>query len=330
MLLAAISVLVIVAAGDPADGSTQAMEQAFRGALGRDVQVAVRSAAEGVTEESLVAAANTEHAALLVVVAWSERPRRATLRVVRPADGRWTDREIRFDTADVATERGRTVGFALASMVPEDALSPPDRPPVPAPPSPPAVGALPPAAARSPAEALAPPFLPAPNPLALEASALAVTAAGGYGGGLGGAFAVRVPIAGALAARVGASLRGGEVAPAQATSRVIVAAAGVAWQPWLDARRRWALGARLDALLLHHDLGHLSADDPEVAHLSRFLPGLDAAVEGAFRFADHAAIVGAAGTEIALGTTDVVVRGREVASLPPTRIVGELGLRVSF
>jgi len=329
MLLAAVSVLVIVASGEPADGSTQAMEQALRGALGREVEVAVRSASEGASDESLVATANNEHAALLVVVAWSERPRRATLRIVKPTDGRWTDREIRFDSADVATERGRTVGFALASMVPEDALSPPpDRPPTPAPSS----SAIPPpsATAARPAEAQAPPYLPGPNPLALEAAALAVTAPGGYGGGLGGVFAVRVPLAGAFAVRGAMSVRGGEVAPAQATSRVIVGGAGVAWQPWLDARRRWALGARFDALVIHHDLGHLSEDDPEIAHLSRFLPGFDVAIEGGYRFADRAAFVGAAGTEVALGTTDVVVREHQVASLPPVRVLAELGLRVSF
>jgi hypothetical protein len=126
------------------------------------------------------------------------------------------------------------------------------------------------------------------------------------------------------------SLRAGEVAPAQATSRVIVGGAGLAWQPWLDAPHRWAVGARIDALVVHHDLGHLSADDPDVAHLSRFLPGLDLAVEGAFRFSDRAAFVVAAGTEIALGTTEVRVHDRLVASLPPARLLGELGLRVSF
>ncbi len=157
-----------------------------------------------------------------------------------------------------------------------------------------------------------------------------MTAPGGYGGGLGGVFAVRVPLGAAFALRGAMSIRGGEVAPAQATSRVIVGGVGLAWQPWLDASRRWALGARLDALLIHHDLGHLSQDDPEVAHLSRFLPGFDAALEGGYRFADRAAFVGAVGTEVALGTTDVVVHDHQVASLPPARVLGELGLRVSF
>lgn len=328
MLLAAVSVLVIVAAGEASDGSTPAMEQALRGALGRDVPIAVRSAVEEASDESLVAMASREHAALLVVVVWSERPRRATLRVVKPTEGRWTDREIRFDSADVASERGRTVGFALASMVPEDALTPPEPPPVltPAPPA----ATMSPAAERAAPEGPAPPYLPRPNPLALEASALAVTAPGGYGGGLGGVFAVRVPLGGGVALRGALSLRGGDVAPAQATSRVIVGSAGVSWQPWLDARRRWALGGRFDALVIHHDLGHLSEDDPEIRHLSRFLPGFDAALEGAYRFADRAAFVGAMGTEVALGTTEVVVREHPVASLTPARLLGELGLRVSF
>lgn len=309
MLLAAVSVLVIVTSGEPPDGSTPAMEQALRGALGRDVPVAVRMAGEGASDESLVATASSEHAALLVVVVWSERPRRATLRVVKPSEGRWTDREIRFDNGDVASERGRTVGFALASMVPEDALSPPERPPAPSPVPP----ATPAPGRTSSAETPAPPYLPGPNPLALEASALAVTAPGGYGGGLGGALAVRVPLGGAFAVRGAVSLRGGEVAPAQATSRVIVGYAGVSWQPWLDARRRWALGVRCDALLIHHDLGHLSQDDPEVTHLSRFVPGVDLALEAGYRFADRAAFVAAVGAEVALGTTDVVVRDHTVA-----------------
>jgi hypothetical protein len=328
MLLGAISVLVVVASGDPADGSTQAMEQALRGALDREVQLSVRSASEATSDASLVSTAKNEHATLLVVISWSDRQRRATLRVVKPAEGRWTDREIRFDAADVPTERGRTVGFALVSMVPEEALPPADRSPPPALPVPPVVPpplAPPPAAAEAPAAPL-----PSQNPLALEASALAATAVGGYGGGVGGVFAIRIPLAGAFAARAAIGARGGEVAPAQATSRVIVGAAGIAWQPWLDQRRRFALGARLDALVIHHDLGHLSQDDPDVAHLSRFLPGLDAAVEGTYRFADRAGLVAAVGTEIALGTTEVVVRERQAASLTPVRIVGELGLRVSF
>jgi hypothetical protein len=109
-----------------------------------------------------------------------------------------------------------------------------------------------------------------------------------------------------------------------------VGAFGVAWQPWLDPARRWGIGARLDGLLLFHDVSHLSQDDSRAAHLSRFVPGVDAAIEGAYRFSDHASVVGALGAEVAFGRTDVVVNEQLVVSLPPGRVLAELGLRVSF
>jgi len=320
MLFAAVSVMIVVATGDPADGSTQAMEQAMRAALGAEATIAVRPLPESSSDETLLATANGDHATLLVVVSWSDRQRRVTLRFVKPADGRWADREIRFDTGDAANERGRTVGFALVSMVPENA------PEVPAVPPPIAVQTA--VAARD--GGVSPRVPPGPNPLALEASASAVAAPGGYGGGVGGLVSIRLPLAGALGARGSIGARAGEIAPAQATSRVIVGAVGLAWQPWVDSARRWAVGGRVDALLLHHDVAHLSEDDPDAVHQSRLIPGVDVAAEGAYRFAEHAAVVAASGTEIAMGTTEVMVHGRQVASVRPVRLMAELGLRVSF
>jgi hypothetical protein len=338
MLLGVVSVLVIVATGDPGDGSTRAIELALRAALGRDAAIVVRPAnepTEPATDEALVAAAASEHAGILGVVSWGEKQRRVVIRFLKPPDGRWTDREVRFDAADAPNERGRTVGFALASMMPDEAFPAAERRraepdsalPLPIPPSPP-LGAA--ASGRAPGPDARPAAPPRPNPLALDLSGLAVTAPGGYGGGVGGAVAVRVPLRDAVGLRGGLSARGGQIGPAQATSRVIVGAFGVAWQPWLDPGRRWGLGARLDGLLLFHDVSHLSQDDSQAAHLSRFVPGIDAAVEGAYRFSDHAAVVGALGAEVAFGRTDVVVAQQPVASLPPGRVLAELGLRVSF
>jgi hypothetical protein len=339
MLLGVVSVLVIVATGDPGDGSTRAIEQALRAALGREAAIVVRPASEPsapATDEALTAAAASERAGILGVVSWSDKQRRVVIRFVKPPDGRWTDREVRFDAADAPNERGRTVGFALASMMPDEAFPSADRrksdaeadpaAPLPIPPTPPATGV----ATGSPGPDAHPAVPPRPNPLALDLSALAVTAPGGYGGGVGGAVAIRIPLRGAVGLRGGLSARGGQIGPAQATSRVIVGGVGMAWQPWLDPARRWAVGARLDGLLLFHDVSHLSQDDSQAAHLSRFIPGVDVAVEGAYRFSDHAAAVGALGAEVAFGRTDVVVRQEPVASLPPGRVLVELGLRVSF
>jgi hypothetical protein len=333
MLLAAVSVLVVVASSDPADGSTPAIEQALHSALMRDATIVVRPASRETDDDALAAMAATEHATLLGVVVWSDRHRRASIRFVRVPGSRWTDREVRFDSADAPPERGRTVGFALASMMPDEAFE--DHPPPAAPPraeeaAPPATVPATPSPLPAPADSRAPTAPLRANPLAIDASALAVSAPAGYGGGIGGAFALRVPIVGALGARAALSARGEAIGPAQATSRVIVGGAGLAWQPWLDRRHRWAAGARVDTLVLQIDVAHLSEDDAQAAHLSRFMMGIDAAAEATFRFAEHASLIGAVGTEVVFGRTDLFVHERHVASLTPARLLVELGLRVSF
>jgi len=326
-VLAAISVLVVIATGDPADGSTRTIEQALRTALGADAVIVVRTTPTGATDEALAASAAADHTTLVSVVSWSDHQRRATIHFVTPPDGRWYDREIRFDAADAAAERGRTIGFALASMVPDEAKASRERPAVEPPPPPMA----PPPAVLSPAlpsEALAP--LPRAHRMGIDASALAATGLGGYGGGVGGVVGFRMPFGGGFAGRAAVGARAGAIGPAQATTRVISGGLGVAWQPWLDARRRWGVGARVSALVLHEEVSHFSGDEPSAIDQARFVPALDAALEGTFRFAESAAVVSAFGTEAALGTTRVVVKGREVASLPPARLFAEVGLRLLF
>lgn len=332
MLFAAVSVLVVIAAGDPGDGSTRAIEQSLRTALVRDATVVVRPSDAGASDAELAAMATAAHATLLGVVSWSEKQRRVVIRFVTLPAGHWTDREVRFDSADVPSERGRTVGFALASMMPEEAFADPaaPSPSLAPPPSPPPAPSPSPASSPSPAEARPPASPPHPNPLALDASGFAVAAPSGYGGGAGGVLALRVPIRDALGFRVAANARAESIGPAQASLRMVGGAVGLAWQPWLDPQRRWGVGVRADALLVHLDVAHLSEDDAAAAHLSRVMGGIDAALEGAFRFAEHAAVVGALGTEVLFGRTDVYVHERRVTSLPPVKLMAELGLRVSF
>ncbi len=328
MLLAAVSVLVVLATGDPGDGSTRAIEQSLRAALIRDATVVVRASEPSASDAELAAMGAAAHATLLGVVSWSEKQRRVVIRFVALPAGRWTDREVRFDAADVPAERGRTVGFALASMMPEDVFA--DASPRPAPAPIVALPAVIEAPARSTAEVRVPTLPLRANPLAIDASGLVVVAPNGYGGGVGGVLALRVPIIGALGARAAAGARAESIGPAQASSRVIAGAVGIAWQPWLDPQKRWAVGARVDALLVHLDVAHLSEDDAQAAHLSRLMGGVDGAIEGAFRFAEHAAVVSAVGTEVVFGRTDIFVHDRQVTSLPALKLMAEVGLRVSF
>lgn len=336
MLPAVVSVVVILATGEPGDGSTRAIEQSLHSALGSEALVTVRTTPPAdASDAALAASASSEHTTLVGVVSWADRQRRVTIHFLAPPGDRWTDREIRFDASDAPTERGRTVGFALASMVSDETLSASEgarreaeaaAAPAPAPAP---VAAVAPAS-RAGADTFAT-MPPARVPrMAFDASALAMSGTGGYAGGFGGVLGFRVVVAGPVAVRVGLGARVGEVEPAQATSRVYTGALGLAWQPWLDAEHRWSAGIRTDALLLRHELVHFSDDDPQPAHLARFMPGVDAALEGAYRLADHASLIAAGGTEIAFGNTDVYLHGSQVATVAPVRLFLETGLRVAF
>lgn len=345
-----LTVLVVLASGEP-EGAVPALEQALRSALPEGAKVVVRPRGD-TSDGAWLSAGRDEKAALVGVVTWSEKQRRVTVHFVRPEEGRWTDREIRFDATDASAERGRTVGFALASMVPEEVLAKAN------------AEAAANAAANATAAANAnantnattattatPSTTPQATPVArsqpareeppptplgarqrpsIEAVGLGAIALGGYGGGLGASLAGRIPFGGGFRVRLAASARSSDIAPAQASSRVYAASAGLAWQTWVDAQRRWSAGARVDAIVQRHQLVHFSADDPEPATQARIVPEVGGALEVGWRFTEQAAVIAAVGLEAAMGTSSVVVRGQQVAEIAPVRGVGEAGLRVSF
>jgi len=331
MLFGAVTVIVVIASADPRDGSTEAMDRALRSAVGERASVVVKVAREGEAEEPSPPP-RSDASSVVGVITWSDHHRRATLRFT--TNGRASDRELRFDASDAPAERGRTIGFAVASMVPEDdATHEPAAKPATAPPTPttPPV-ALPPRASTTPfaAESPSAPRRDPTTTFALDLSASGAVGIEGYGGGFGGVLAGRIPVGHGFAIRLGLSARLGEVSPAQATSRAYAAAGGIAWQTWPSASRAFGVGARVDALLLRQEMVHFSADDPDDVSRSRLLPGIDILLEGALRLADHAALVLAFGPEIAFGTTNIVVRGGEVGVVPPLRLCAEGGVRVSF
>jgi len=332
MLFGAVTFIVVIASGDPTDGSTEALSRALRTALGDEAAVVVKSAAE-VAPDDAVAKAGQEPSSVVGVVTWNEQRRHVVIRFASAE--RTGEREIRFDASDAPVERGRTVGFALASMVPDKLLasrrsSTPAPAPAPAPtPAPaPAASSL---SRDEPAEPTAERRgAPSRNPFAIDLAAQGAVGVAGSGGGLGGAAGARVPFGRGFAARVGIGARVGEIAEARATSRVLSGSAGLAWQAWPTPSRAWSVGARIDGLLLVHTLVHFSPDDPEPVSRSRAVPGIDARVEGTVRLVEHASFLLALGPEIALGKTEVIVAGDRAATLPPVRLCLETGLRVWF
>lgn len=312
----------VVAAGRADDDATRAMSHALRASLGPVATVHVEDAPRGDLEDAARARGEAEHASLVGIVRWSANAREASIRFVRAGDPQWSDRALQFDVGDAASERGRTVGFAIASIVPEEAVSPA---PAAGPPEAPVLLAndqrrIERGVARSDHRIGA----------SLDATVQAANAVGGYGGGVGGAFAARFALGGDFRLRVGLGVRAAEVRPAEASSRSAIASAGVAWSPWVDAKRRVCAGVRVDALLLGQQVVHLSKDDAGPDAKGRVLPGAGAALEGCLRFADQAALLTSLGAEAAFGRTDIFVHDRRVAALAPLRGVVELGVRISF
>jgi hypothetical protein len=302
-------ITLLVAVGEGSSEETRAVLQALAEALG-DVRVAAREAPGPIEDETLLALERETMSDLVATVTWTEPARReARLRVHVRASDRWVERGLTFASSDDRGERGRTLGFTLASMLPDRAPRP--------------------AVARPPPPALIAP--PPPPRLALDLMVMGSLGLGGNADALGGAFALRGAVSRTLALRAELLGRTGVVQAAEATSLSLHLAAGVAWNPLGDpATRRTNLGVRADLAVLYESLGHLSPDDIDRDREARFLPGADLVVEGSLRILGSAALVLGVGAEVAFGRTDVFVHQVKVSELPPLRLVTSLGLRHYF
>jgi hypothetical protein len=306
-----ITLLVAAGEGDAAD--TRAMLQALSEALGPEVHAAAREGAAPLDDEAMLAVERATTSDVAAVVTWSGKSKlEARLRIhVRAAD-RWLERGLAFAPSDDLRERGRTLGFTLASMLPTR--------------TPPAIGPR----APPPVAIVVPPPAPPPR-LAVDLMVMGSLGLGGNADGLGGAFALRRSLTPRVAVRAELLGRTGVVQAAEATSLSLHLAAGVAFSPLGDpATRRASLALRADLGLFYESLGHLSPDDIDRVRRARVIPGADLVVEGSVRLLGSAALVLGVGTEVAFGRTDVNVHEEKVAVLPPLRLVTSLGLRHYF
>ena len=90
------------------------------------------------------------------------------------------------------------------------------------------------------------------------------------------------------------------------------------------------LSLRAGALVLRDQVSHYSNDDLMPVRKSRFLPGMDAFVEGAWGWGATTRLLAGLGAEVAFGETVINVRHGEVARIAPLRVIGELGFSASF
>jgi hypothetical protein len=310
---------LLVAAGEGDSPATQAILRALTESLGLGVTAVAREVQGAQTDEAALAIEDQTGSAAVAVVSWVGAPRlEARVRVHLHDTDRWLTRGLTFLPSDDLRERGRTLGFTLASMLPDRRPTPRAETSPAAPRPPPIVITLPPPA-------------PPPSRWALDALVAGSLGVNGDADGIGGAFAVRRTLVPALAVRLEVSGRTGVLQVAQATAISLHAGLGLCWNPLGNpATHRADLGLRADLGAFFESLSHLSPDDAERVRQARFLPGGDLMLEGSVRVFDSAALVLGLGGELAFGRTDVYVHEAHVSVIPPLRLVTNLGLRQYF
>lgn len=317
-------VVIVVQQADAHSPSTQAMVATARAALGGST-VLVQESVSPPTDEQALEVGATAHADAVVVVTWPDAGGHARLHFRVLSEPKWADRELTFTPADAPTERGRSAGLTIAALVPSEAPPPVAVVPV-APP------ALPPPR-DTPVPERTPPRLRQKEPtrpaqLQLDAAALGSFGFLGVAGAGGGELAVRVVLPELLTFRLGGGVRFGEIdarteatelttATSRITAGVVVHAARL---------RAFELGIGVDTAVVYHSVSRIALDGSRQTH-GRFLGAGDLLFDGAYWF-DRVALFAAAGVELALGETRVLVGSETLATIPRARGILLLGVRL--
>jgi hypothetical protein len=311
----AVVLAILVTSGEAASPATAAMASAAAEVVGaedsvRVVEVSVLSDGEALRVEQGLATR------VVVELAWSDAQHlRARLRLHAARTDRWIDRDFVFVAADTPSERGRALGFAMASMIPEGDPS------------------IPIATRAEPPRDQAP-EAPPPGPNAIDAAFEAGTGLGGPAGGLGGRLAFERFVADRASLGLSLAARLGHITNLDA--RVLTSCLGVGGALWAVAptgTNRLGLAIRGEALVLYERVAHVDASGT-TTWKDYALPGGALRLEGTVRLAGALELMMAGGAEIAFGTVDVTVVAAPpaggTASLPATRAIAEVGLRARF
>ena len=323
-----LSVVILVAAGKATDPATIAIERAAGEALGRGARVYVREAVAAPTDGEAIAIEEESPQTAVAEVTWGDAGHRAALlRVHVRGEPRWLDRTIGFGPADVDPERGRTIGFALASMLPDTRAAGEPSPEPAANTPPPVVVPI----APSPAPDLAEEPQRTTSRYALDVLGVGAASFGADMATAGGGAAFDARLVPWVSVRVGGAVRAGKVVSAQARALELLAWAGVALHPWPSSPSRFFTASlRADYVLMNQMLTHYSATGADLSTRARALSGVDVLVEGEWRLGEAADILTGAGVEDRLATTHVDLDGTRVATVPPLSGVAEAGVRLRF
>ncbi len=337
-------VLVILVATGAANPTSTAMTRATREALGIDARIELRELGHAPTDADALAAEREVHPDAVVELNWgASNPDDASIRVHVVRSDRWIERSVGFATSDAPAERGRTLGFAVASMMPEvvaSASSGSGAAPSSAPPTAATGDATAAPAASTPADRPTEPrqVIPVspgspsrPPPFAFDLGILGTLGIGGSGSALGGEAGLHWFAAGPMSVRLGTVIMGGSVDAAQGTLLDVQGTLGVALHPWMSSPRRpFGLSVRADYVLMYEALSHASPLESSPVTPSRWLSGIGLAVEGDWLFSQNIGLLLGIGAQDFFSPTYVDLQGVRVATLSPLRASAETGLRVRF
>jgi hypothetical protein len=117
-----VTLVILVAAGEAASPGASAMAQGARDAFAGTV-AAVHETRAAPTDADAMGIEEESHPDAVAELIWRDADhRRATLRVHLRRSARWVERSFTFGPSDPAAERGRTLGFAVAAILPEVAV----------------------------------------------------------------------------------------------------------------------------------------------------------------------------------------------------------------
>jgi hypothetical protein len=361
----ALTLIVFVAGTEPDSDVATSLARAAREALGADARIDLRAGSP--TDEDAVDEERRGQAAAVVELSFLDPKHRAgRLRVHVAQSGRWLERSIGFAVTDAEAERGRTLGFAAASMLPEtggEGASPnhgaASSPPAPAPGStaaPTSTSARPEASAAPAPPLQVPPLVTAnlpppeapPSPsrstrespsrepwrppsFVLDIFGMAYVGAGSssftaFGGGVSGQYFV-TPL---LGLRLGGGVLAGTVPEAEATTLFAVGRAGVSVSPFrAGPGHPVGLGGHVDYACLYESMTHFISATSSSTTNARVQSGVEAMLEVEWLL-PSLSLVGGFGGEEVFSPTYVDVRGALVATLPELRFLGEIGVRARF
>src|SRR6185295_17756254 len=137
----AVIVLLLVARGDMQQPAMAALTRAAESVLGPESHIVFHERQRALGDDEAIALADQMRASMVVSVTWSSDQSRAHVHVHFAERPGWLERDVSFAPLDPPTERGRTLGFEIATMVPD--LPPASAPSVPSVPSAPRPETLP-------------------------------------------------------------------------------------------------------------------------------------------------------------------------------------------